>query len=87
MFQMSSGKVKKLIIVVICSTYSNLDSLLITRRSLKVFSYSLAAVDAGKNAVLILSAAFDTVDHNVLIARLQHLTGAQTPPPPHFLTG
>ncbi len=42
-----------------------------------MFSYSLVAVDAGKNAVLILSAAFDTVDHNVLIAWLQHLTGAQ----------
>lgn len=43
---------------------------------LKVFNDILVAVDAGKNAVLILldlKAAFDTVDHNVLICRLEHL--------------
>ncbi len=38
----------------------------------------LVAADAGKNAVLILlilQAAFDTVDHNVFIAQLEHLIG------------
>ncbi len=45
---------------------------------LKVFNDVLVAVDAGKNAVLILldlTAALDTVDHNVLIGQLEHLIG------------
>lgn len=43
---------------------------------LKVFNDILFAVDAGKTAVLILSnltAAFDTIDHNVLICHLEYL--------------
>lgn len=55
------------------TTYHSTESAL-----LKVFNDILMAVDAGKNAVLILldlTAAFDTVDHNVLICRLEHLIG------------
>ncbi len=45
---------------------------------LKVFNDILLAVDSGKNTVLLLldlTAAFDTVDHNILLCRLERLFG------------
>uniref|UniRef100_A0A3Q3FJ67 Reverse transcriptase domain-containing protein n=1 Tax=Kryptolebias marmoratus TaxID=37003 RepID=A0A3Q3FJ67_KRYMA len=45
---------------------------------LKVFSDIMIAADTGKCSVLVLldlSSAFDTVDHGILINRLQHLVG------------
>ncbi len=45
---------------------------------LKMFNDILLAVDSGKNTVLLLldlTAAFDTVDHNILLCRLEHLFG------------
>lgn len=45
---------------------------------LKVTNDLLLTLDSGDNAILILldlSAAFDTVDHNVLINRLEHWVG------------
>ena len=47
---------------------------------LKVFNDLLSIVDSGNNAVLILldlTAAFDTVDHDVFIARLEHWAGVK----------
>ena len=45
---------------------------------IRVFNDILLANDLGDYVILVLldlSAAFDTVDHNILIARLQHLVG------------
>uniref|UniRef100_A0A669CTZ7 Reverse transcriptase domain-containing protein n=1 Tax=Oreochromis niloticus TaxID=8128 RepID=A0A669CTZ7_ORENI len=45
---------------------------------IKVMNDILVATDCGKHVVLILldmTAAFDTVDHNLLISRLQHCVG------------
>ena len=42
------------------------------------FSDILLAVDSGDYVILVLldlTAAFDTVDHNILVSRLQHLVG------------
>ena len=47
---------------------------------LKVFSDILSALDSGKITVLTLldlSAAFDTIDHDILLHRLQHVFGIQ----------
>ena len=47
---------------------------------MKVFNDLLSIVDSGNNAVLILldlTAAFDTVDHDILIARLEHWAGVK----------
>ena len=47
---------------------------------LKVFNDLLSIVDSGNNAVLILldlTDAFDTVDHDILIARLEHWAGVK----------
>ncbi len=45
---------------------------------LKVLNVLLLSVDSGDNAVLVLldlSAAFDTVDHNILLSHLEHWLG------------
>ena len=45
---------------------------------LRVFNDILLANDCGDHVILVLldlTAAFDTVDHNILISRLQHLVG------------
>ena len=45
---------------------------------LKVFNDLLLTTDAGQSAVLVLldlSAAFDTVDHTILLSRLEHCVG------------
>ncbi len=47
---------------------------------LKVLNDVLLTVDSGNAAVLVLldlSAAFDTIDHAILIARLERLVGYQ----------
>ena len=47
---------------------------------LKVISDVLLAADSGQVSLLVLldlSAAFDTVDHNILISRLHHAFGIQ----------
>ena len=44
----------------------------------KAFNDILLAVDSGDYVILVLldlTAAFDTVDHNILVSRLQHLVG------------
>ena len=45
---------------------------------LRVFNDILLANDCGDHVILVLldlTAAFDTVDHNILISWLQHLVG------------
>lgn len=42
---------------------------------LRVFNDILLACDSGNHIVLDLTAAFDTVDHNILISRLNDLVG------------
>ena len=47
---------------------------------LKVVNDLLLAMDEGKLSVLVLldlSAAFDTIDHGILLHRLQHVFGIQ----------
>lgn len=45
---------------------------------LKVLNDLLLIADSGRSAVLVLldlSSAFDLVDHNILLARLEHMVG------------
>ncbi len=47
---------------------------------LKVHNDILLTPDSGASAILVLldlSAAFDTVDHNILISRLEHYAGVR----------
>ncbi len=47
---------------------------------LKVHNDILLTLDSGASAILVLldlSAAFDTVDHNILISRLEHYAGVR----------
>lgn len=47
---------------------------------LKVFNDILLSVDSGDSVILLLldlSAAFDTVDHNILISRLEQCVGIE----------
>lgn len=47
---------------------------------LRVFNDLLITVDSGCSVVLVLldlTAAFDTVDHNILLWRLKHVTQAR----------
>lgn len=49
---------------------------------LKVYNDILLTIDSGSSALLILldlSAAFDTIDHGILIDRLEHSVGLQGP--------
>jgi len=46
----------------------------------KVLNDILLTLDSGKSAVQVLldlSAAFDTIDHSILISRLEHWVGIQ----------
>lgn len=45
---------------------------------LRVFNDLLLIADSGRSAVLVLfdlSSAFDLVDHNILLTRLEHMVG------------
>ena len=45
---------------------------------LRVFNDILLSTDSGEHVILVLldlTAAFDTVDHNILVTRLRHLVG------------
>lgn len=40
--------------------------------------------DSGLRSVLVLSAAFNTVNHNILLAQLEHAVGIKGPMPQWF---